>query len=110
MNITGWPSFLEFAARQLDISTLWPSLSTINFPPKAENQATFSITSSRDWTIECPQDWLTANPETGENFSQVTITAKENTGSSERRGEVSFTVPGLAPKIIVVMQKSAPAN
>jgi len=81
-----WPSFLEFAERQLDLATLWPSVSTLDFPPKPQSQ------------------------ETGGNFSQVTIIAKENTGSSERTGKVSFSVCGLAPKVVVVIQKSAPAK
>jgi hypothetical protein len=80
-----WPSFLEFAARQLDISTLWPSLSTINFPPKAESQATFSITSSRDWTIECPADWLTINPASASGDGTITVTAAGNNENSGRQ-------------------------
>ncbi len=62
------------------------------------------------WSAECSDNWITVNPETGGNFSQVTIKAKENSGTSERMGKVSFSVPGLPPRIIVIRQNSVPAK
>lgn len=83
---------------------------TLAFDAKGGSETPLFIMSNTTWNLKCSEPWITGTPETGGNFSQVTITAKENTGPSERKGEVLFTVPGLAPKIIVVRQKSAPAN
>jgi hypothetical protein len=83
---------------------------TLAFDSEGGNVSPLFIMTNSRWTLKCSEDWITANPEAGGNFSQVTVSVKENTGSSERHGKIAFTVPGLAPKIIVVTQKSAQAE
>jgi hypothetical protein len=83
---------------------------TLAFDSRGGNASPLFVITNTTWTLKCSEDWITASQETGGNFSQVTIIAKENTGSSERMGEVSFSVRGLAPKVVVVTQKSVPAK
>jgi hypothetical protein len=83
---------------------------TVKFDSEGGSASPLYIRTNTTWTLKCSEEWINASPETGGNFSQVTITAKENTNPSERKGEIIFTVPGLDPKIIVITQKSAPDN
>jgi len=69
------------------------------------SSASFRVMSNTIWNLKCSVPWLSANPVTGGNFSQVTITAKENSGSTERTGNVIVTVDGLPPRVIEVTQK-----
>jgi hypothetical protein len=96
-----WPAFLEFAARQLDISTLWPSVPTLNLSPEAESHAAFTITSSRDWTIECSAGWLTVNPSSATGDSTVTVTAAVNNENSGRQAILKITTGGREQNVVV---------
>lgn len=80
---------------------------TLEFGSKGGDAAPIFIMTNSLWTLKCSEDWIAAKPETGGNFSQVTVSARENIDSSERKGEVLFSVQGLPPKIIVVTQKAA---
>jgi hypothetical protein len=64
------------------------------------------ITSNTPWVLKCSQQWLTASADSGDGFKQVVFTALENSGSSERKAEITITVAGLPPKIISVVQKA----
>jgi hypothetical protein len=96
-----WPAFLEFAARQLDISTLWPSVPTLTLSPEAESHAAFTITSSRDWTIECSAGWLTVNPSSATGDSNVTVTAAANNQNSGRQATLRITTRGREQNVVV---------
>ena len=95
----------EEGAPTLDIQA-----DTLAFGSEGGNAAPLRVMTNSTWTVRCSEDWINAEPSSGGNFSQVTVTAKENGGSSERRGEVTFSVTGLAPKVIIVTQKQAPAR
>ena len=103
-----WPAFLEFAANNLDISTLWPSVSTLNIPSREASKATFTITSSRDWTIECPADWLTINPSAASGDGIITITASANKETSGRQTLLTIRTMGREQKVIVNQASSIP--
>jgi hypothetical protein len=103
-----WPSFLEFAARNLDISTLWSSVSTLNISPGADSKATFKVTSNRDWTIECPADWLTINPSSGSGDSDITVTAAANKENSGRQAILIIKTSGREQHVTVNQASSKP--
>ena len=84
-----WPSFLEFAERQLDMATLWPSVSTIIIPPKPAVESVFDIASTRNWTIECPADWLTVEPFSGSGNATLNIKAIANAGTEGRQATIT---------------------
>jgi hypothetical protein len=79
---------------------------TLNLESKDGSSASFRVMSNTTWNLKCSESWLSATPATGGNFSQVTVTAKENTASSERSGTVTVTVEGLSPRVIDVIQKA----
>jgi hypothetical protein len=83
---------------------------SLAFDGKGGSSSPLFIMSNTTWNLKCSGSWLSASAETGGNFSQVTISAKENTDTSERKGAVTITVQGLPLKIIAVAQKAASAN
>jgi len=83
---------------------------TLEFGSKGGDAAPIFIMTNSKWSLRCSEEWIAASPETGGNFSQVTVSALENSGSSPREGEVRVSVQGLPPKIIVIVQKGADTN
>ncbi|MBN2864173.1 MAG: BACON domain-containing protein [Bacteroidales bacterium] len=83
---------------------------TLTFNAKGGNASPLFVMTNTTWNLKCSDQWISATPETGGNFSQVVISARENTGSSDRKGEVIMTVQGLPPKIIVITQDAALEN
>jgi hypothetical protein len=77
----------------------------LNINAEDGSSASFRVMSNTEWTLKCSEPWL-SGPGAGGNFSQVTIVAKENTGSAERSATVTVTVDGLPPRIIEVTQKA----
>ena len=107
-DVPEWPSFLEFAARNLDITTLWASASTMNLAANEKKQAIFQITSNRDWTIECPSDWLTINPSTPSGDGTVSITATANKENSGRQAVITIKTQGREQHVIVNQASEKP--
>lgn len=103
-----WPSFLEFAARHLDITTLTPSVSTLILSPKAESSATFTVVSNKDWTVECPEQWLKIDPVSSSGSVSVTVTAAANTENSGRQAILTIKTKGREQKVIVNQASSKP--
>lgn len=64
------------------------------------------IVSNTKWSVKCNDPWIMTNTESGENYKQINISAKENVGAEVRAGKVTITVDGLSPRIIEVMQKA----
>jgi hypothetical protein len=103
-----WPSFLEFAERQLDMSTLWPSVSTVIFSPKPKDPSTINITSTRDWTVECEADWLTIEPLSDSGNGTITVKADGNTGDMGRQATVSIKSKDWEQHIVVNQESARP--
>lgn len=87
-----------------------PSLSVnasqVNFAHGAQNQ-NISVTSNQNWTIIKTSEWLTVSPANGSNNGNFTISASENTVTSERSSVVSVTGGGIT-RTINVNQAAAP--
>jgi hypothetical protein len=103
-----WPSFLEFTERQLDMSTLWPSVSTVIFSPKPEDPSTINIASTRDWTVECESDWLTIEPLSGSGNGTITLKADGNTGDVGRQATASIKSKDWEQHIVVNQASAKP--
>jgi hypothetical protein len=82
------------------------SQENITIPAAGGTSSSVIITSNTPWMLKCSQNWLTANADTGDGFKQIVFTALENTGSSERKAEITIRVAGLPPKVIMVIQKA----
>ena len=82
---------------------------SINLNAK-ESTASLMIMSNTTWNLTCSEPWLSANPVTGGNFSQVTVSAKDNAGAEERKAVITLTVTGLPLRVITVTQKAASIN
>ena len=85
-----WPSFLEFAERQLDMATLWPSVASLDFSPKPQGNQTFTVSSTRDWSIESSGDWITIEPVSGSGNADVIVSAAANPENSGRQAVITI--------------------
>ncbi|MFZ2286997.1 MAG: BACON domain-containing protein [Bacteroidales bacterium] len=103
-----WPAFLEFAANNLDIATLWTSVASLNISSEKESQTVFNITSTRSWTIECTADWLTVDRPSGSGDDTVTVTAAPNTEASGRQAILTIKTSGREQRVIVNQASSKP--
>lgn len=103
-----WPSFLEFAERQLDITTLWPSVSALNISSSAGSHGSFTIISSRDWAIESSADWLTINPSSGSGDRNITVTAAANKENPGRQAILTIKTSGREQSVIVNQASAKP--
>ena len=83
---------------------------TLDFDAKGGSSPSLFIITNTTWTLKCSDQWFSATPGTGGNFSQVHVIVKGNTDNSERKGTITFSVPGLPLKDIVVVQKDSPAK
>jgi Viral BACON domain/Secretion system C-terminal sorting domain/Putative binding domain, N-terminal len=82
--------------------TTWTTSST------AKN-TTITVTSNATWTISESISWLTLNKTSASNNGTFTMTITANTGT-QRTGNVTVSVPGLAAQIIAVTQAQAGAR
>ena len=80
------------------------SAEELTFEAEVSEQA-ITIEATRDWRVECDQDWVVVSPEEGEASSQpqsVTVTVLKNDGYS-RTAELRFTI-GVKSKYLTVNQ------
>ena len=77
---------------------------SVSFEAKG-GTASVSITSNTEW-MAVGLDWLTIEPSKGKGNATVTLTAAENTKTSERKGKITFSYSGKTEEI-AVNQKGA---
>jgi len=59
-----------------------------------------SLTSNYDWTATAIESWITVTPTSGKKgMATVSVTVAANTGTSSRRGSVSFACEGLTRSV-----------
>jgi hypothetical protein len=100
-DVPDWPAFLEFAAKQFDITTLSPSVSYLNIGPKAGSSATFDIVSNKEWTISGAEDWLKIDSETASGNKTVTVTVSANTDKNGRSSVLTIKTKGREQTVVV---------
>ncbi len=103
-----WPAFFDFAAKQLDITTLNSSVSTITLPAKAGSSATFTISSNKDWEVTCPEEWLKIDSRSSSGKDSVTITASANTENSGRSAVLTIKTQGKGQTVVIHQASSRP--
>lgn len=88
-------------------STLAVSTKILTIAAPNNSTKTFDITSNIDWTLSSDQAWFTANKQSGNGNSTITLTALENTSVSARTAVVTITGMGVTTQIIEVTQEGA---
>ena len=76
----------------------------LTFEADASEQA-ITLEATRDWRVECDEDWVVVSPEEGEASSQpqtVTVTVLKNEGY-DRTVDLKFTI-GVKSKYLTVTQ------
>jgi hypothetical protein len=81
---------------------------TLHFEKKGGTMS-FIITSNTNWTISYP-DWCTLSTTSGNGNATITITASENTTTSERTGKLTIKGNGVNAKEISVSQAPGDAH
>ena len=67
--------------------------------------ASFTISSSANWTVTSDQSWLSVNTGTGlDGTSKITLTANENTTGNTRSATMTVSVTGFGDQVIKVSQ------
>ncbi len=76
----------------------------MTFEAEAGEQ-TLAITATRDWMVECNEDWVIVSPDNGKYSNEpqvVTVSVLENKGM-DRTVDIKFTI-GMASKFLTVTQ------
>lgn len=60
-----------------------------NFEAAGSLEKTISVTSNYDWTVSCPEAWVTVSPAAGSGNGSFKITAAENTTFDTRSATVT---------------------
>ena len=85
----------------LTVSTT--ALTTVN------NAVAFSVTSNTDWTVACPESWVTVTPATGYGNASVTVTpAALEAGAASRTATITVTTADNAVSQTVTLTQNAP--
>lgn len=79
------------------------SLTTVN------NAVTFTVTSNTDWTVACPESWVTVTPATGFGDAAVTVTpAALEAGAPSRTATITVKTADNAVSQTVTLTQNAP--
>jgi hypothetical protein len=71
---------------------------------------TFSVASNTTWTVTESVSWLSVSPMSGTANGTLTVTYDQNTSTTPRTGQITVTVAGLTPVVIMVSQAGAGAT
>jgi hypothetical protein len=89
-------SLAAFAAGLLVLActpTVIPELSlsdlAANFEASGTLEKTISVTSNVDWTVSCPDSWVTVSPTTGSGNGSFKISVQENKAFEARNSTVT---------------------
>ena len=86
-------------------NSLAVSTSSITFDAAASQQ-TVNVTANCDWKVSCSASWLTINPMSGNANAQLTLSAQENTTTTQREATITVTGGGFT-RTISVSQRGA---
>ncbi len=74
------------------------------------NSAQFKITSNINWTINEKHNWLVPNINSGNDTSEIILTASANPDAKIRTDTIVVSGTGVGSQIIIVTQEAAPAT
>ncbi len=89
---------------RLDVPKLFLDNEEMTFD-EAGGEQSLTVTSTRDWTVECDADWVVVNPESGlhsKDPQTVTVSVLPNSGM-DRSVNVKFTI-GMVNRYLAVKQ------
>ncbi len=89
---------------QLDVPKLFLDNEEMTFD-QAGGEQSLTVTSTRNWTVECDADWVVVTPEAGEYSKEpqtVTVSVLPNSGM-DRSVNVKFTI-GMVNRYLAVKQ------
>ncbi len=78
----------------------------------AGGDKTVAVTSSRDWTVECEEEWVAVNPEKGGASTEaqtITISALANDGK-DREAKVKFICGGGLANVVLTVKQAGPGG
>ena len=81
---------------------------TLNIGATANSTALFDITSNIAWSVASSELWLTANPTSGSNNGNITLTAQANPTALTRTATITLSGSGATSQTIVVTQAAGP--
>ncbi len=82
----------------------------LSFTPQGESH-TVRITTNVIWTVtNNASSWVTVTPMSGDDDGYITVSATENTGSSQRTGTIIVTTSSGASSLITVTQNGVPIS
>ena len=69
----------------------------------------FAVTSNTDWTVTCPESWVTVTPASGYGDASVTVTpAALEAGAASRTATITVTTADNAVSQTVTLTQNAP--
>ena len=90
--------------------TLAVSTKELSFT-SAGGHKTFTISSNTSWTVSREAGtWLTVTPSSGSNNGTITVTAAENTSTSQRTVTITVTADSLTETVKVTQDEGAPPS
>lgn len=105
----GLPPLSIIVTQEGGAPTLNINADTLIFTSEGSNASPLFVMTNTSWFLQSSDEWISATPASGGNFGQIVVKVAENTGGSKRTGNITVTVDGLQPKVIVVRQE-APAG
>jgi photosystem II stability/assembly factor-like uncharacterized protein len=69
-----------------------------------KSTASFNIISNTDWTVSCPEEWLTMSQVSGSGNATIDLTAEANHSKESRNANVTVSGYGLPDKVVLVTQ------
>lgn len=89
---------------------------SVSFPASGTLTSVVKLTTQADqaWTAVSSESWLTVNPTNGTGSQDITLTAQQNTATTERTATVTLTATGgttsFSPIVITVTQEAGTAT
>ncbi len=84
---------------------IFVSPSIVQVSASGGSQATVTVASSAEWQVISGQEWLTVTPLSGgPGQTVITITVAQNSGSTLRRGVLTFSASGLEDHTVTIEQ------
>ena len=99
---------INVAQEAAQTTNLTVNPSTVNVSSEA-GQASFSISSNTNWTVNKTTPWFWLNPGSGSGNGTVSINYEENTSAQERTGTITVSANGVN-RTVTVKQAGKTSN
>jgi hypothetical protein len=100
-----WPAFFEFASKHFNVPTLTTSASYLTLGSSTSLEATFKISSNKNWLVSCSDKWLKIDSHSSSKNDSVTVSASIN--RKKARSAILTIESDARKQIILVGQASS---